>query len=175
MRILYVEDDTRMRALVRRGLVEEGHTVLEAADGDGALEQAGRSGFDVMVLDVMLPGRSGIDVVRALRARGDGVPILLLTAKDTQADIVAGLDAGADDYLTKPFSFDVLVARLRALARRAPVAHSSVLRVGDVELDPGGHVAKRNGRVVPLTPTEFPQSAQCCDPLPCGREREGAE
>ncbi len=155
MRLLYVEDDARMRALVRSGLTEEGYTVLESADGDQALAEAARGGVDVVVLDIMLPGRSGIDVVRALRARGDAVPVLLLTAKDTQADVVAGLDAGADDYLTKPFSFEVLLARLRALARRAQLTQGRVLRVADLELDHGGHTVKRGGRIVALTPTEF--------------------
>ena len=118
MRILLVEDDPRMRALVRRGLVEQGHVVETAASGPAALELARAGAFDVMVLDVMLPGWSGIEVVRTLRAERQRTPVLMLTARDAAADVVAGLDAGADDYLAKPFAFKVLLARLRALGRR---------------------------------------------------------
>ena len=155
MRILYVEDDARMRALVRRGLTEEGHSVLAVGDAEAALDHAPAAAFDVLVLDVMLPDRSGIDVVRDLRARGCTAPVLMLTARDTQADVVAGLDAGADDYLTKPFAFDVLLARLRALARRAPLQHTGTLVFGDLELDPAGHMVRRATTPVALTPTEF--------------------
>ncbi len=155
MRILYVEDDNRMRALVRRGLTEEGHSVLAVADAEAALDQALASPFDAMVLDVMLPDRSGIEIVRELRARGGATPVLMLTARDTQADVVAGLDAGADDYLTKPFAFDVLLARLRALARRAPLQHGGALTFGDLVLDPATHTVRRAGGTIALTPTEF--------------------
>ncbi len=155
MRILYVEDDARMRALVRRGLTEEGHSVLAVADAEAALDQAMASAFDAIVLDVMLPDRSGVDVVRDLRARGRTTPVLMLTARDTQADVVAGLDAGADDYLTKPFAFDVLLARLRALARRAPLQHAAALTCGELALDPAAHTARRGGAPLTLTPTEF--------------------
>lgn len=155
VRILYVEDDARMRALVARGLTEEGHSVLAVGDGDDAIEQAIASAFDIIVLDVMLPGRSGVDVVRTLRAHGHVEPVLLLTARDTGGDIVRGLDAGADDYLTKPFAFDVLIARLRALARRPPLQHGATLRIGDLALDPAAHTARRGGRLLSLTRTEF--------------------
>lgn len=154
MRILYVEDDARMRALVRRGLTEEGHIVTATGDGKSAIELADAT-LDVIVLDVMLPGRSGVEVVRTLRARGCMTPVLMLTARDTQADIVIGLDAGADDYLTKPFAFDVLLARLRALARRAPMAQAPTLACAGVVLDPAAHTVSRSGQLLSLTPTEF--------------------
>ena len=144
-----------MRALVRRGLTEEGHSVLAVGDAEAALDQALASPFEVIVLDVMLPDRSGVDVVRDLRARGRATPVLMLTARDTQADVVAGLDAGADDYLTKPFAFDVLLARLRALARRAPLQHAGAMTHGDLTLDPAAHTVRRAGAAVALTPTEF--------------------
>jgi len=155
VRILYVEDDARMRALVGRGLTEEGHSVLAVGDAAAALEQALASPFDVIVLDVMLPDGSGVEVVRDLRARARVTPVLMLTARDTHADVVAGLDAGADDYLTKPFAFDVLLARLRALARRAPLQHAGALAHGDLILDPAAHTVRRAGAPVALTPTEF--------------------
>jgi DNA-binding response OmpR family regulator len=155
VRILFAEDDPRMRALVSRGLTEEGHTVLAVGDGESAIEHAAAASFDLIVLDVMLPRQSGVDVVRALRARRQTTPVLMLTARDTGQDIVDGLDAGADDYLTKPFAFDVLIARLRALARRAPLQHGGVLECGDLVLDPSGHRVGRAGRPIALTPTEF--------------------
>jgi len=144
-----------MRALVRRGLTEEGHSVMAVGDAEAALDQAMISSFDVIVLDVMLPDRSGVEVARDLRARGHATPVLMLTARDTQADVVAGLDAGADDYLTKPFAFDVLLARLRALARRAPLQHAGALTLGDLVLDPAAHAVRRGGAALALTPTEF--------------------
>lgn len=155
MRILYVEDDARMRALVARGLTEEGHSVLAVGNGEDALGQAVSSAFDLIVLDVMLPKRSGVDVVRELRAKGHTEPVLMLTAKDTGDDVVLGLNAGADDYLTKPFSFEVLIARLRALARRPPLQHAATLSAGGLTLDPAAHTARRHGRLLPLTRTEF--------------------
>ena len=143
-----------MRALVARGLTEEGHSVLAVGNGEDALDQIVSSAFDLIMLDVMLPGRSGVDVVRALRAQGHTEPVLMLTARDTGADIVEGLDAGADDYLTKPFAFDVLIARLRALARRPPL-QLTTLGTDDLTLDPAAHTAQRNGRPLALTRTEF--------------------
>jgi DNA-binding response OmpR family regulator len=154
VRILLVEDDPRMRALVRRGLVEHGHAVDVAETGPNALDAARGSGFDAMVLDVMLPGCSGFEVVRQLRSRGDRTPVLMLTARDAAADVVAGLDAGADDYLAKPFSFKVLLARLRALGRRTSAGHGARLQVADLTLDPSTHVVTRAGVVVALTRTE---------------------
>lgn len=155
MRILLVEDDTRMRALVRRGLVEQGHTVNAAATGPDAILAASTDEFDVLVIDVMLPGCSGVEVVRRLRERGVRSPVLMLTALDAPADIVASLDAGADDHLTKPFSFAVLLARLRALGRRGPAVHDTRVQVADLVIDSGTHTVTRGSTVVPLTRTEF--------------------
>ncbi len=147
-----------MAALVRQGLTEEGHRVLHVGNGLEAVDQGlapGAEPFEAVILDVMLPGQSGIEVVRQLRQRGQTMPVILLTARDTQADIVTGLDAGADDYLTKPFSFSVLLARLRALARRAPLRHDVLLEAGDLVLDPAAHTARRGSHLLPLTKTEF--------------------
>jgi DNA-binding response OmpR family regulator len=155
MRILFVEDDRHMRSLVQRGLVEEGHGVDSAASVPPALELARAASYDVMVVDVMLPGPSGLDFVRSLRLAGDRTPVLLLTARDAVADVVSGLDAGADDYLTKPFSFKVLLARLRALGRRSPILRAVVLQVADLELDTTTHQVRRGGCQVPLTRTEY--------------------
>ena len=155
MRILFVEDDPRMRLLVRRGLLEEGHVVDSAANTPSALECARETPYDVMVIDVMLPGPSGLDLVRSLRGAGNRTPALMLTARDAATDVVAGLDAGADDYLTKPFSFKVLLARLRALVRRPPLAPGGVLQVADLQLDDAAHIVRRGGEIVSLTRTEY--------------------
>ncbi len=155
MRILLVEDDSRMRLLVRRGLLEEGHAVDGAASVAPALELAAETPYDAMVIDVMLPGASGLDLVQSLRRSGNRTPILMLTARDAAADIVAGLDAGADDYLTKPFSFKVLLARLRALGRRTPLTREVVMQVADLRLDSALHTVQRKGTTVPLTRTEY--------------------
>lgn len=155
MRILIVEDDRKLARQLQKGLAEQGHTATLAFDGHEGL-LAGRSEpFDVFVLDVMLPGIDGFSLVRRLRKVGSVTPILLLTARDTAEDIVMGLDAGADDYLTKPFSFKVLVARLRALSRRKQVEPSTHLQMADLVLDPAKHEAKRAGVSIPLTPREF--------------------
>jgi two-component system, OmpR family, response regulator PrrA len=155
MRILLVEDDARMRALVRRGLAEHGHVVEVAGTGPAALDAARASQFDVVVLDVMLPGCSGVDVARRLRESRNPAAVLMLTARDAVADIVAGLDAGADDYLVKPFAFKVLLARLRALGRRPPAVHTNRFQVADLVLDSEARVVTRGGTVIPLTRTEF--------------------
>ena len=156
MRVLVVEDSARIAAFLRKGLREEGYTVEVAGDGDTAFRRATTEGYDAAVVDVMLPGRSGIELVRDLRQAGVAVPVLLLTARDRTEDKVEGLDAGADDYLTKPFDFSELTARLRALLRRRQgVGAPAVLRVGDVELDPAAHEARRAGEKVDLTPKEF--------------------
>ena len=155
MRVLLVEDDPRMRALVQRGLTEQGHAVDVAEASGPALALARQSTYDVMVFDVMLPGPSGIDLARSLRQAGNATPILMLTARDTEADIVFGLDAGADDYLTKPFAFAVLLARLRALGRRPPVARDEKLSVADLQIDVANHTALRGSTALPLTRTEF--------------------
>jgi DNA-binding response OmpR family regulator len=155
VRILLVEDDSRMRSVVRRGLVEHGHAVDEAATGAAAISAAAQGAADVIVLDVMLPGPSGLQVVRHLRAAGDRTPVLLLTARDTPDDVVAGLDAGADDYLVKPFAFAVLLARLRALGRRHAPGTPATRHVADIVLDDAAHLVTRGGTPVALTPTEF--------------------
>src|SRR6187200_243838 len=132
MRVLIVEDDAKLARLVQQGLCEEGHDVTIAPDGGEALTLAERSVFDVIVLDIMLPVLDGFTVARRLRSAGNDRPILMLTGRDANADVVRGLDAGADDYLTKPFSFDVLLARLRALTRRAAHRNAPVLQVADL-------------------------------------------
>jgi DNA-binding response OmpR family regulator len=156
MRILVVEDNPRIAAFLEKGLREEGYVVQAVADGDTAFARAGAEGFDAAVVDVMIPGRSGVELVRDLRAAGIPLPVLLLTARDRTEDKVAGLDAGADDYLTKPFDFSELTARMRALLRRvaAPGA-PAVLRAGDVELDPATREVRRGGEPVELTPKEY--------------------
>jgi DNA-binding response OmpR family regulator len=155
MRLLLVEDDARMRRLVHGGLAEEGHEVDSTDSAGTALKLAGRGHYDVIVLDVMLQAASGLEVVRSLRTTGNLTPVLMLTARDAAADIVAGLDAGADDYLTKPFAFAVLLARLRALGRRVSAPAGPRLHVADLRLDTDAHLVTRGGRPVLLTPTEF--------------------
>src|SRR5262245_28519680 len=155
MRILVVEDDNRMAELLKRGLTHEGHTVDLAGDGIKGLERAQNAAFDTIVLDIMLPGLDGLTVARRLRAAGVRAPILMLTARDSVKDIVHGLDAGADDYLTKPFSFEVLAARLRVMARRTAAESESTLKMADLVLDKQTHQVQRGGRPIPLTPTEF--------------------
>ncbi len=144
-----------MGDLLRRGLSEEGHQVILAADGAIGLEMARSATFDVIVLDVMLPSMDGISVARKLRAGRDQTPILLLTAKDATGDTIRGLDAGADDYLTKPFAFDVLLARLRAVSRRGVIPRPVCLEVGDLKLDPAKHEVTRDSRPLNLTPREY--------------------
>jgi len=155
VRILLVEDDARMRALVRRGLEEHGYDVDAATTGPEALALAGTAVAEAMVLDLMLPGLDGLEVVRRLRARGDRMPVLMLTARDAPSDIVRALDAGADDYLVKPFAFAVLLARLRALTRRGPAVHGVRLQVADLTLDPEARLVARAGIPVSLTRTEY--------------------
>jgi len=155
MRILIVEDDRRLAHQLKKGMEEQGHAVAVAFEGLEGLEAAKRGEFDVLVLDVMLPGLDGFSIVRRLRAAKSGTPILLLTARDAQDDIVTGLDAGADDYLTKPFAFKILMARLRALSRRKDVEPSTKLRIADLVLDPATREVKRAGSTIPLTRTEF--------------------
>jgi DNA-binding response OmpR family regulator len=155
MQILIVEDDQRLARQLKKGLDEHGNTVTLAFDGLAGLEVARQGRFDVVVLDVMLPRLDGLQVVRRLRSAGSRSPILLLTARDSTDDIVTGLDVGADDYLTKPFALKVLLARLRALARRKEVEPRTQLRIADLVLDPAEHVVKRANSVIPLTRTEF--------------------
>ena len=155
MRILVVEDSVGILGFLRKGLREEGYTVETAEDGDTAFRKASAEGFDAAVVDVMLPGRSGTQLVHDLREAGITFPVLLLTARDRVEDKVEGLDAGADDYLTKPFDFPELAARLRALLRRVGGGAPAVLRAGDLELDPASHEVRRGGEKVELTPKEF--------------------
>ena len=155
MRALVVEDEPKMAALVRRGLVEEGYAADIAGTGDDALWMARSTAYDVIVLDVMLPGLDGFDVCRQLRASDVWAPILMLTARDGVQDRVVGLDAGADDYLTKPFSFAELLARLRALARRGLAERPTVLQAGSLRLDPATRQVWRGDTPVELSAKEF--------------------
>jgi DNA-binding response OmpR family regulator len=155
MQILIVEDDRRLARQLKKGLDELGHSTSLAFEGPDGLEAARAREFDVLVLDVMLPGLDGLSIVRRFREEGGATPILLLTARDAPDDIITGLDAGADDYLTKPFSFKILVARLRALARRKQVEPRTQLKVDDLVVDPVTHEVKRTGSLVSLSRTEF--------------------
>jgi DNA-binding response OmpR family regulator len=155
MRVLLVEDDPKMSDVLKRGLEEEGYSVLVAYDGQQGLEFAESSELDGIILDVMLPKVDGFQVAQRLRRNRNTTPILMLTARDTVPDIVTGLDRGADDYLTKPFSFEVLLARLRAVLRRGAKPRPVVLQVADLVLDPATHEVVRNGRKIPLTRTEY--------------------
>jgi two-component system OmpR family response regulator len=155
VRTLIVEDETKMAALLRRGLVEEGYAADVARTGDDAVWMARATPYDAIVLDVMLPGADGFAVCRELRENGVWAPVLMLTARDGVQDRVAGLDSGADDYLTKPFSFAELLARLRALARRGPLERPTVLEVGSLRLDPATRQAWRGEVEVDLSAKEF--------------------
>lgn len=155
MRVLVVEDEPKMAALVRRGLVDEGHAADIAGAGEDAVWLAEAHPYDVVVLDVMLPGIDGFETCRRLRAAGVWTPVLMLTARDAVEDRVEGLDAGADDYLTKPFSLAELFARLRALARRGDVERPTELVVGDLRLDPATRRVWRGQTEVHLSPKEF--------------------
>jgi DNA-binding response OmpR family regulator len=154
MRILIVEDDAPLRALLRRGLSEDGHVVDTIADGRDCNEYLAASHYDAVVLDLGLPGEDGLSILRRLRSNGQRVPVLILTARDTASDVVAGLDAGADDYLRKPFAFDELEARLRSLARRPQRWLQSVLEFGDLVFDCETRQGHRAGRDLLLTAKE---------------------
>jgi len=155
MRILIAEDELKMAALLSRGLAEEGHAVDVERTGDGALRMAQAVQYDAVVLDLMLPGLDGVEVCRELRGGGVWTPVLMLTARDGVDDRVAGLDAGADDYLVKPFSFAELLARLRALVRRGATERPSVLEVGGLRLDPASRQAWREETEIQLSGKEF--------------------
>jgi two-component system, OmpR family, response regulator len=155
MRVLVVEDEIKMAGLLRRGLGEEGLAVDVAGSGEDALVRARAIEYDAIVLDVMLPGMSGFDTCRQLRESGTWTPVLMLTARDSVEDRIAGLDGGADDYLTKPFSLGELSARLRALFRRQPSERPAVLEVGDIRLDPARRVVTRDGTEIDLSAKEF--------------------
>jgi len=154
MRILVVDDDARLAASLQRALAYEGHTVEVAADGPGALVAARDRPPDLVVLDVMLPGLDGVEVCRRLR-QGSDVPILMLTARDAISDRVSGLDAGADDYLVKPFAYDELLARVRALLRRREPRGGEVLHCADLVMDISAHEVRRGDRLVELTALQF--------------------
>lgn len=155
MRLLVVEDEARIARFIRRGLEEEGHAVDVATDGDEAIVLATTNDYDVILLDILLPRRNGLAVCHDLRQRNVATPILMLTAKDSVQDKVAGLNSGADDYLTKPFSFDELVARVNALTRRQALARSPILSVADLTLDPISHDVRRGGDPIELTNKEY--------------------
>jgi two-component system, OmpR family, response regulator len=155
VRVLVVEDDVKMAAAIRRGLRFEGIVVDLAEGGEEAIRLVGATEYDAVLLDVMLPDIDGFETCRRLRSRGVWVPILMLTARDAVEDRVHGLDTGADDYLTKPFSLAELLARLRALARRGPVERPTVLQVGDLRLDPATHEVWRGDHEIELSAREF--------------------
>jgi two-component system OmpR family response regulator len=155
VRVLVVEDDVRMAAAIRRGLRFEGLVVDVAGGGEEALRKVGATDYDALVLDVLLPDVDGFETCRRLRAGGIWLPVLMLTARDSVEDRVRGLDGGADDYLTKPFSLAELVARLRALVRRGPVERPTVLEVGDLRLDPATREVWRGEHAIELSAREF--------------------
>lgn len=155
MVILVVEDEPKMAALLERGLTAEGHAVVVAHTGREALEVALAGRFDVIMLDVMLPEMNGFEITRQLRDQRNQTPILMLTARDAPSDKVKGLDDGADDYLIKPFLFEELLARLRAVSRRGPIPRAPLLRQADLVLNPATHEVSRSGRPIVLTRTEF--------------------
>ncbi len=155
MRLLIVEDVPEMAALIRKGLQEQSYAVDLAADGEEALYQAYVNNYDLIILDVMLPKMNGFEVCQQLRTQGFSAPILMLTALDHAVDTVKGLDAGADDYLTKPFDFGVLVARIRALLRRAAQVRPDIIQIEDLVLNTVNHTATRGGRQIRLTAKEY--------------------
>jgi two-component system, OmpR family, response regulator len=155
MRVLVIEDHVRMAELIERGLRREAYAVDLAGTGELGVSMATANDYDVLVLDLILPDFDGFEVLRRIRSHGSWVPVLVLTARDAVDDRVKGLDAGADDYLTKPFAFAELLARIRALVRREPVPRPAVLSVGDLSLDPASHEVRREGTAIELTPKEF--------------------
>ena len=155
MRILVVEDEPRMAELLRQGLVEDGHAVAVASEGRGGLDLAESGSFDLILLDVTLPGLDGFTIARRLRTGHNQVPILMLTARDATGDIVEGLNLGADDYLTKPFSFEILLARVRAVGRRGPIPQALLFQVADLSMNQGTRDVLRGKRRIGLTRTEY--------------------
>ena len=155
MRLLVVEDELKLASYLKRGLEADGHAVDVAADGEEGLWLARNQPYDVIVLDIMLPKRNGFQVCADLREESNWTPILMLTAKDGEFDIAEALDTGADDYLTKPFSFVVLSARIRALARRGAPERPTCLEVDDLRLDPAAHTVERGGAEIKVTAKEF--------------------
>ena len=155
MRILVVEDEPRMAALIQQGLEEEAYAVDVVGNGRDVQLWVESATYDMVLLDIMLPGMSGLDVCRQLRAAGHNMPILMLTARDTLPDKVKGLDSGADDYLVKPFAIEELTARMRALARREAPVKTAVLTIADLTLDPASKLAQRSGEIIELTAKEY--------------------
>lgn len=155
MRLLLAEDDPALGPIIAQGLREQSYAVDLVADGAAALYQDSMNDYDLVILDVLMPKRDGFDVCRSLRARGSRVPILMLTARDAVTDRITGLDAGADDYLAKPFAFEELLARLRALLRRGQHLVPTIITVADLRIDTGSHRIVRGGRVIVLTSKEF--------------------
>jgi len=155
MRVLVVEDERRMLELLRRGLTEEGHTVVCAADGCEGLKRVREDEFDAVILDVMMPKLNGYEMARRMRGENNSTPVLILTARDAVPDVVHGLDVGADDYVTKPFSFHELLLRLRAVRRRAAITQNDKSQVGDLLLDRRTREVVRNGERISLTRTEY--------------------
>ena len=155
MRVLLVEDEARVARFIARGLREQAYAVDLATDGEDALYQAAINTYDAIILDVMIPKKDGFEVCRELRAAGQRVPVLMLTARDAVEDRIKGLDTGADDYLTKPFEFGELLARLRALLRRGQELRSPIITVADLEIDTRGQRARRQGRLLNLTTKEY--------------------
>ena len=155
MRVLVVEDEVRIARFVAKGLREQAYAVDVSADGDDAIYKASINDYDAIILDVMIPGRDGFEVCSELRAAGSTVPIIMLTARDGIQDRIAGLDSGADDYLTKPFAVAELLARLRALLRRGHVVHPETIRIADLSIDTRGRRVVRGGKDLPLTTKEY--------------------
>jgi len=155
MNVLVVEDDRRIAKLLQRGLIEDGHQVFVSTDGREAFDIAVTGRFELIVLDVLLPGLDGFSVLKQLRQSGCGTPVLMLTARDAMSDMVYGLDSGADDYMTKPFLLDNLLARVRALGRRGQAVQATSLQVGNLVLDRSKKEASRGGRLITLTKKEY--------------------
>src|SRR5579884_2613014 len=155
MRVLVVEDDARIAGFLKKGLEETGYDVVVADNGEEGFLDARLNPYDLLVLDLMLPEMDGMEVARKLRAAGKTLPILMLTARDSEADKIQGLDVGADDYLVKPFSFGELLARVRALLRRESLSRSSVMQVGDLEMDTAAHRVYRAGKEIELSGREY--------------------
>ncbi|MDX6386056.1 MAG: hypothetical protein QOK48_3629 [Blastocatellia bacterium] len=155
MRLLLVEDDEGIISFLEKGLREAKYAVDVAQDGDDALYKAALNEYDAIILDIMIPGPDGLEVCRELRSQGSKIPVIMLTARDDVRDRVLGLDAGADDYLTKPFQVSELLARLRALMRRGPALKSTVIEIGDLQIDTSAQTVNRAGRALALTAREY--------------------